>query len=129
MSGYAENRSHAVTNEVVGIAERLRRLANEVESQAAIKPDIRTMRLNHVKTAAEVIHKVTWGVANLHLDALVSLAAEADSAAQRVAEDDETSDGVISCNCEQVLWKGRMTHLFDCAISQDARDRGCKVGF
>lgn len=85
MSGYAENRSKATTDNIHAVANQLRELAEKVDRYAEIERNIRTMELDHARAARDVIHTVMWGVANLHLDSVVALAAEAD----RAARDDE----------------------------------------
>lgn len=83
---YAKNRSDAFSDKVQFIADKLRLIADEVEREASVKVDISTMVPDHARSASEVVHKVAWGVANLHLDGLIMAAAEADRAPQVQAE-------------------------------------------
>lgn len=72
--------SEAFSDFVRHIAERLRRLADDVEREADVKNDLSTLLLDHARSAGEVVHKVAWGVANLRLGDLVAEAAAADRA-------------------------------------------------
>lgn len=61
-------------------AKKLRDMADEVEREAAVKEDVFTGKLSHMRSAQNIVHVVTWGVANLHLDTIMSVACEADEA-------------------------------------------------
>lgn len=63
-------------------AAGLRRLAERVERTAADVPLVGTGpgRTTYAAIASDVVHEVTWGVANLNTERLVREAADADVA-------------------------------------------------
>lgn len=61
-----------LAEKVVGVAESLRRIADSIEREAK---EIRAH--DYADTATQVIHEVTWGVANLSLGQLVTCTADA----------------------------------------------------
>lgn len=87
----AEWMSRNFTEKVHGIANRLRRLADEVEREGRVRQTHSTVGLypRHASAAQSVMHTLAWGVANLHADSLVIDAARADQAeaAQDAPED------------------------------------------
>lgn len=64
---------------VQAIAHDLRKIADDVE-RIGLDPrtDLRTMQPDYVETAAGVLHRVMWGMANLGLEAAVKWAADVD---------------------------------------------------
>lgn len=76
---YAKLMGDRYEEKVADMVVSLRSLADRIERDAAPTP-------NHVSVprfawaAHNVIHEVTWAMANLNLDSLVVLAAEADEA-------------------------------------------------
>lgn len=65
-------------DQVEGVARKLEQMAAAVRTTAArpVKPvDGHCVR---VAAAAQVVHSVTWGVANLNMEALISYATNAD---------------------------------------------------
>jgi hypothetical protein len=77
---YPQRMSNQYSAKVVAIADKLRAVALEVERSVAPPTDLRSMKPDHARGAEEVIHKVMWGLANLHLDGLVARAKTADDA-------------------------------------------------
>jgi hypothetical protein len=91
-----DNRYSAVAAErfdakIAETADRLRHMAEEVERDGRArknfmrKPDDRP---DYIYAAQRVIHTVTWGLANLNLDGLVSVADEVHFA--RTLDADQT---------------------------------------
>lgn len=81
MSAAAENyHSRFFVKQLEGIAARLRDVADQVEREATLRetPYIDGTP-KHAIAAEQVIHAVTWGVANLNLSGLVHDAAQADA--------------------------------------------------
>lgn len=74
---HAEHYNRLLASVVAG----LRRVADDVERQGA-KTANRVDAPEHGWAAHNVIHEITWGVANLNLSALILAAAEADRPAQ-----------------------------------------------
>lgn len=71
------------------VANGLRDLADEVERHAA-RGERRYESgngMSWVLLASDVVHKVTWGVANLNLDGIVANARDADEAIRNDPED------------------------------------------
>lgn len=64
------------------IASRLRRLADEVEREAS--SNNRVGMPSYGWKASQIIHSITWGVANMNLSALVAVAAEVDAAGRGI---------------------------------------------
>lgn len=79
----AEDRAANFPRVVKRVADALRRLADEVEREGELwePTDFDRAPLRHVKAASRVLHTVTWGVANLNVEAVVEAAAEADALA------------------------------------------------
>lgn len=67
--------------DVAKIADRLRALADEVEQAGRLRPYVLNPErgIDFDRSAARVIHAITWGIANLSMERLVSLAGEARS--------------------------------------------------
>jgi len=84
LSDMAQHQSARFVDRAVEVADALRRLAADVERDARLQP-AREAQSQHAVVAQRIVHTVTWGVANLHLDMLVTLAGDADGAAAYVA--------------------------------------------
>lgn len=70
-SGYSE--------QVDKISERLHRLADDVKREGKARNSTYDIGgLGHITAAQRVLHEVTWGIANLNLNGLLSWAMEAD---------------------------------------------------
>lgn len=84
MSGKSDEAKEARTRylaDVGYIARRLRGLADDVERLGQPKQDLKTMEHLCAPAAAEIVHALVWGFANLGLDGTVRDAAAADAAA------------------------------------------------
>lgn len=79
---YVQFTAHQYRNGVRQVAERLRRLADEVEREGLHVPDGPTpLNTPRFTAAAErALHTLTWGVTNLHATDLVGLAGTVDAA-------------------------------------------------
>jgi hypothetical protein len=79
-----ERRSADFEEYVEGVARRLRLLAQDIELEVAnsrckkIATHERTT-VTHAEIARNVVHAVTWGVANLNLGTLIARAERADT--------------------------------------------------
>jgi hypothetical protein len=69
---------------VTGVAERLRKLADEIETEGRynLQAVVDRPGRSYVPVAAAVVHSVTWGVANLNLGTVLDAANDAQSARQ-----------------------------------------------
>lgn len=76
---YSKAQAARFDGQVTSIATRLRRMADEIEREGQPTRNFTNgsdRRPDYVQAASEVIHTVTWGVANLSLDGLVTTAAD-----------------------------------------------------
>lgn len=71
-----------LTESIDKTVDGLRRLADRVEAEATRVPKVGSGpgRGTYAAIAADVIHDITWGVANLQLERLCTEAAAADTA-------------------------------------------------
>lgn len=69
-----------------GIADRLRRLAEDVDRARSGVGKPGAMVGSYAEIAAEVQHTVLWGMANLNLDNLTIAARRADEATTAISE-------------------------------------------
>ena len=60
-------------------AQGLRDLADRIEREGAVEPGEGHDRI-YVQRAGDVLHAITWGIANLGADTLLSAASDADFA-------------------------------------------------
>lgn len=80
MTEHADYLSNHFSSLAQKAAKKLRDMADEVEREATVKEDVFTGKLSHMRSAQNIVHRVTWGFPNLHLDTLIQVASEADEA-------------------------------------------------
>lgn len=66
------------TANLAKVSARLRELADRVDREGKVRE--RPYQLSHSVSAQQVLHEVTWGVANLGLENLLASASDADVA-------------------------------------------------
>jgi hypothetical protein len=72
------NRTEHFYDDRDAIAAHLRKMADEV-SRKSPPTNLRSLQPDFGKSARDIIHTVTWGLANLNLGSLASDAAELDA--------------------------------------------------
>lgn len=78
-----ENAVRRFDGRVDEIASRLRRLADEVEREG-YSSNNRVGMPSYGWKASQIVHAITWGVANMNLSGLVAVASEVDAAGKEV---------------------------------------------
>jgi hypothetical protein len=81
---YAEVAAATYQQQAQHIPVLLRRLADQI-AQLEVTPSARDLHPDHTDHAQQIVHEVTWGVANLGLPRLVHYAGRADRAAREGA--------------------------------------------
>lgn len=82
---YSAVTSRFYAKQVADVVRRLRGLADEVEREGRARPGVmgrQDGRPEYVHSAQQIVHAVTWGLANLNLDGVISAGNEADQAAR-----------------------------------------------
>lgn len=85
----AKFHSESVNQFVRGMANRLREVADEIERETlrvSLAADPDAPNVTHVQVASDVLHEITWRVANLHTETLITRAERADLAVRERAE-------------------------------------------
>lgn len=81
MSDYTEIQSQFYSDMVERTADALTRLAEDVRRYAKVDRDPMFHKDNpHVYNAKDLIHRVSWGMANLNLEGILARALDADEA-------------------------------------------------
>lgn len=78
---HAEFAAKHYADTVTKVAEGLRKLADDAEREGRHTTNHRG-EPDYATAAYSVLHAITWGIANLHTEGLVTRAADADRAAQ-----------------------------------------------
>ena len=69
------------------IAQRLRNLADDVENHE-VSLDLKDKKPDYSRSARNILHRLTWGWANLGLDGLVGDCADTDRVLRHVDRDE-----------------------------------------
>ncbi len=80
-TSFSDSMAASYDRRLATIVQRLRDLADEVERDGKPRPNITrrdgaVVTDDYIGAAANAIHAVTWGVANLNLDGLVATASD-----------------------------------------------------